>query len=77
MARSAQRRANDERFLNRRLTGWPWQERERVLSNPAWRGSIRNTGKRCSCPLCSRRRKWEGATMQEQRQVAWMRAGEM
>jgi hypothetical protein len=69
MSRTAQRRHNDDRALQRRMNNprnW-W-----VRDNEKWRGIYRNTGTTCSSWCCRRVRRYYGPSMQEQRQVAWI-----
>ena len=69
MSRSAIRRHNDERALQRRLNNpryW-W-----VGTNAKRRGICRNTGTLCSRWCCRNTRRYYGPSVQECRQVAWL-----
>lgn len=66
--RTAQRRADDDRILRRRmaLPRYQW-----AMGNARWMGVYRNTGTICSC-LCCRPRRYQRPSPQERRQVAYM-----
>lgn len=75
--RTAQRRHNDEKVLNRRLKtlSHRWimlDERLDEKDRARWRGIIQDTGTICSCGMCRISRRYYGPSMQERRQIAWI-----
>lgn len=78
MSRTALRRHYDQRKLRRRLktpSHW-WVERDDRLDESdrrRWRGIYLNTGTTCSRLCCRVNRRHYGPSMQERRQVAWLK----
>lgn len=68
MCRTAIRRHNDERALQRRMTVRYWWD----LDNKRLHGMLRKTGTYCSRWCCRRVRRYYGPSMQERRQLAWI-----